>query len=97
MKSASRNYFLGTLVKTPLKVYFTGSSAHVALKETMFLLSLALRTPNLQKGEVLSAMVAKAVLIYVPAHRPATVVLNFLLGIGVLVLWTVRYDRATNF
>lgn len=97
MKQSSQNYFLGTLLKTPLKVYFAGSTAHVALKEVVFLLSLAIRSPNLENTTVLSTMAKDAVLIYVPAHSPGTILLNFLIGIVVLGVWTLRYDRATAF
>ncbi len=97
MKAASQNYFLGTLLKTPLKVYFAGSSAHVAFKEIVFLLSLAFRSSPVQNVEVLSSMLVEAVMIYHPAHNPATVVLNFVIGLGILVIWTLRYERATSF
>jgi len=97
MNSASQNYFLGTLLKTPLKVYFAGSSAHVAIKEAIFLLSFAFRPSNIQDVDVLSSMLVEAVMIYIPAHKPATVILNFIIGIGVLVIWTLKYERATSF
>lgn len=97
MKESSQNYFLGTLIKTPLKVYFAGSTAHVAIKEFVFLLSIVITPPDLQNSEILSKMLKDAVLIYVPAHSPGTVLLNVLFGVGVLAVWTLKYDRATDF
>lgn len=95
MKQASQNYLIGTIVKTPLKVYFAGSSLHVLLQEIGLLLTFAVQQP--QNAEVLSQMVVRAVMIYIPAHSADTLAINCILGMIMAIVWTVRYDRATNF
>ena len=46
---------------------------------------------------MLASLITRAVLIYVPAHEPDTIIVNLLLGIVALTVWTVKYDNATGF
>jgi len=97
MKQASQNYFFGTLLKTPVKAYLAGSSLHVALKEFFFALQFLFSGKSLQNPEYMAAMIERAVRIYIPATEPSAFILNCILGVVAVGIWTVRYDNATNF
>ena len=96
VSQSSQNYYLGTLTKTPLKVYFAGSTLHVAIKETVLLLSLILQSPSITDS-VFTSLIVEAVMIYIPAHEPNTIIVNAVFGIVSLTIWTIKFDRATNF
>lgn len=66
-------------------------------KEVLLLLSLVYRSTEIMGADVLWPLFMKAVMTCIPAHHPAIVAFTFIVGIGVLVLWTLKYEHTTSF